>query len=315
MPGTLLTPRGARAILENDQPSGAAPGTVRYDEDDNNKPYVLRNGLWVSVRDATIATAQGAANAAAATANAAMPSTVEALGTLINGATAKNPPVDADQLALMDSADSNHLKKLSWAYVKSVLKTYFDSLYSATGAYFRPGGGIPSSDMATAVQTSLGKADSATQGGYVKPAPGIPSTDMTAAVIASLALANGAAPWTALADWTPTVTCSGSMTITGGTLVITEAKYCLVGKLFIFWLNLGFTLGGSVSNIIIVTAPNGLTLAGVSLSGFIRTVDGAYDHGHITRSGNNLYCYKRAQDNWSTGAGKGLTGFGVCQIA
>lgn len=50
-------------------------------------------------------------------------------GALINAATAKTTPVDADFLGLMDSAASNILKKLSWANVKATLKTYFDTLY------------------------------------------------------------------------------------------------------------------------------------------------------------------------------------------
>jgi hypothetical protein len=46
----------------------------------------------------------------------------------INGATGKTTPVDADELALIDSAASNVLKKLTWANLKATLKTYFDSL-------------------------------------------------------------------------------------------------------------------------------------------------------------------------------------------
>ena len=60
--------------------------------------------------------------------------TTTTIGALINGATAKTAPVDADYLALMDSEATNVMKKLSWAYVKSVLKTYFDGLYGASGA-------------------------------------------------------------------------------------------------------------------------------------------------------------------------------------
>lgn len=51
-------------------------------------------------------------------------------GALINGATAKTTPVDADYVGLMDSAASNVLKKLSWANIKATLKTYFDTQYS-----------------------------------------------------------------------------------------------------------------------------------------------------------------------------------------
>lgn len=56
--------------------------------------------------------------------------TTTRIGTLINGATAKTTPVDADMVGLMDSAASNILKKLSWANIKATLKTYFDTLYS-----------------------------------------------------------------------------------------------------------------------------------------------------------------------------------------
>lgn len=55
--------------------------------------------------------------------------TTTTLGALINGATAKTTPVDADMVALMDSAASNIVKKLSWANIKATAKTYFDTLY------------------------------------------------------------------------------------------------------------------------------------------------------------------------------------------
>ena len=56
------------------------------------------------------------------------------------------------------------------------------------GTYSLPSGGIPSSDMASAVQTSLGKADTA----YQKPSAGIPSSDMASAVQTSLGKADTA---------------------------------------------------------------------------------------------------------------------------
>jgi hypothetical protein len=49
--------------------------------------------------------------------------TATSIGTLINGATSKTTPVDADQIGLMDSAASNVLKKLSWANIKAVFVT------------------------------------------------------------------------------------------------------------------------------------------------------------------------------------------------
>lgn len=55
--------------------------------------------------------------------------TTTTTGALINGATSKTTPVDADELPLVDSAASNVLKKLTWANLKATLKTYFDTLY------------------------------------------------------------------------------------------------------------------------------------------------------------------------------------------
>lgn len=49
---------------------------------------------------------------------------------------------------------------------------------SDVGAYVKPSGGIPSSDMASAVQTSLGKADTA----YQKPSGGIPLSDLASGI-------------------------------------------------------------------------------------------------------------------------------------
>ncbi len=87
-----------------------------------------------------------------------------------------------------------------------------------TGTYSKPSGGIPKSDLASAVQTSLGKADSALQsesepafnasaaknitsenisswnnkGSYSKPSGGIPKTDLAQAVQDSLGKADSA---------------------------------------------------------------------------------------------------------------------------
>ena len=47
------------------------------------------------------------------------------------------------------------------------------------GTYSKPSGGIPATDLAQAVQTSLSKADSA----YQKPSEGIPASDLASGVI------------------------------------------------------------------------------------------------------------------------------------
>lgn len=54
--------------------------------------------------------------------------TVIAPGT--HAASSKTTPVDADEIPLADSAASFILKKLTWANIKSTLKTYFDTLYA-----------------------------------------------------------------------------------------------------------------------------------------------------------------------------------------
>lgn len=58
--------------------------------------------------------------------------TVSALPVAIHGAASKATPVDADELALSDSAAAFGLKKLTWLNVKATLKTYFDTLYSTS---------------------------------------------------------------------------------------------------------------------------------------------------------------------------------------
>lgn len=63
----------------------------------------------------------------------------ELFGIVINDASAKSPPVDADCVALMDTASSNILKKLTLTGLKAFLKTYFDTLYSGSG-------GVPDGD-------------------------------------------------------------------------------------------------------------------------------------------------------------------------
>ena len=55
-------------------------------------------------------------------------------GSFVNGLTAKTTPVDADSISIVDSADSNNAKKVSFTNLKAFLKTYFDTLYVYTKA-------------------------------------------------------------------------------------------------------------------------------------------------------------------------------------
>ncbi|MDR6305896.1 parallel beta-helix repeat protein [Nitrobacter vulgaris] len=59
--------------------------------------------------------------------------TVIAPGT--HAATGKTTPADSDELPIVDSAESNVLKKLTWANLKAALKTYFDAVYQTVFGY------------------------------------------------------------------------------------------------------------------------------------------------------------------------------------
>ena len=50
---------------------------------------------------------------------------------LVHSAASKSPPVDADEMPLLDSAASYGLKKLTWANIKATIKAYTDTLYTA----------------------------------------------------------------------------------------------------------------------------------------------------------------------------------------
>ncbi len=50
-------------------------------------------------------------------------------GAFENSLTAKTTPIDADLITIVDSADSNKAKKVTWANIKATLKVYFDALY------------------------------------------------------------------------------------------------------------------------------------------------------------------------------------------
>ena len=71
------------------------------------------------------------------------------LAAVVNAADSKTTPVDADELPLVDSASGFVLKKLTWANLKSAIKTYL------SGSSFPIGGTTP----ATGVFTSLISVD------------------------------------------------------------------------------------------------------------------------------------------------------------
>lgn len=84
--------------------------------------------------------------------------------------------------------DHRHPSDTAKQDVISDLATIRSGAQAGATAYQKPSGGIPSSDMATAVQTALNSAGTA----YQKPANGIPATDLASAVQTSLGLADSA---------------------------------------------------------------------------------------------------------------------------
>ena len=124
--------------------------------------------LWDDLCDVVEATEAVAA--------AAMPNTDAAAGALIAGASSKATPVDADQLGLMDSADSNMLKKLSVSDLKALIADtiksagYIRTIYnSAVPWILAPSGTLNAGAAGSATIDTLATAliRSYVAGGYV----------------------------------------------------------------------------------------------------------------------------------------------------
>ena len=98
------------------------------------------SGVTVEAGDMFICTTDGTASGDQATVGTNwnviqtnLAGAISEMGTGIHALATKATPVDADELALSDSAASWVGKKFTWANLKSVLKTYFDTLYALSG--------------------------------------------------------------------------------------------------------------------------------------------------------------------------------------
>ena len=98
----------------------------------------------------------------------------------------------------------------------SDLATIRSGAAAGATAYQKPSGGIPKTDLASGVQTSLGKADTAFQ----KPSGGIPASDLTAAVQTSLGKADTAVQ----TETDPVFSASPAAGITSGDISDWDAK-------------------------------------------------------------------------------------------
>jgi hypothetical protein len=72
--------------------------------------------------------------------SSATPETASTIGTLIAGSADKATPVDADSIAISDSAAAGILKRLSWANVKAALNSLHARLAGASGGQTLTGG-------------------------------------------------------------------------------------------------------------------------------------------------------------------------------
>lgn len=92
----------------------------------------------------------------------------------------------------------------------------------SVGTYIKPVEGIPTSDLASAIQTSLGKADTS----YQKPSGGIPTSDMATSVQTSINKAESAVQYDESTN-SYSGTTDTSITINGNTYYTTDTIYTL----------------------------------------------------------------------------------------
>lgn len=100
----------------------------------------------------------------------------------IVSASEKTTPVDADLVGIVDSADGNTLKKLSWLNIKATLKAYFDTIYSTFSGAYGDLSGKPT--LGTAAAQNVDAFATAAEGDLATSAmqPGDPLSDLDTSV-------------------------------------------------------------------------------------------------------------------------------------
>ena len=136
-------------------------------------------------------------------------------------APAKTTPVDADSILLFDSAATpiGKVSKLTWAYVKSVLKTYFDVQYAQSGDTNLHVIAVGTSNNGK-VLTAGGSAGSLTWSSGGAAPNGIPGGGTTAQVLSKIDATNYNAQWI---DNVPTIPVA-STSVSGITSLATQAE-------------------------------------------------------------------------------------------
>lgn len=124
---------------------------------------------------------------------------------------------DVTEASLLDYITDYVSKQLSGKQdTISDLATIRSGAAAGATAYQKPSGGIPKTDLASGVQTSLGKADTAFQ----KPSGGIPASDLATAVQTSLGKADTAVQ----TETDPVFSASPAAGITSGNISSWDGK-------------------------------------------------------------------------------------------
>jgi hypothetical protein len=185
---------------------------------------------------------------------------VTTLPSTINSASSKGTPVNDDSVGLVDSADSNSLKKLSWANIVATLTTAFNALYAKSGA-------VTTSDLTMTTDRILGRTTASTGaieqitiGSRLTLSAGSLSADLQGDVVGPASATN---EHIAVFDGT-----TGKLLKNGGATVASKADAGAVGSSGITMSTarlLGRTTGstGAVEEI---TVGEGLTFASTALS-------------------------------------------------
>lgn len=199
---------------------------------------------------------------------AAPAETTTTIGALINGATDKATPVDADYVGLMDSAAANIMKKLSWANIKATLKTYFDTLYQPLAAALTSWASVtrasgfdafvatPSSANLATLITDEGTAFNKSFGTGTSNVPEIGATLGNSHAVQT----NGSGKLTtsaavAEADIASTITWSG--TTAPSSLAAAKEWSYTIGKLFVGFMRLEYDVAGTALTNLSVVFPAG----------------------------------------------------------
>ena len=215
----------------------------------------------VAMTSDIVTTSAGITDFATAALTAAPAETAATTGTLISGTTSKVTPVDADSIAISDSAASNILKKLTFANLKTYLFGLFtgDVTVNSTGVTAIGANKVSNSQLAQ-IATAIFKGRATAGTGNVE--------DLTVAQVKTLLGLTAANQSTRTYRATPTGTVNGSNTdFTIAALVLsgTEEVY-KNGMLMNAGAGNDYTIVyGGTTTITFLTAPSNTPFADVIL--------------------------------------------------